>query len=143
VIQAQNYLVFQIPHNLDSICPARCDTVPVFMNTGQAINQARAVMRRQHKALSTEDTYLFWLRRYMAALPEMPKGLSSEQKIERFLSDLALHHGVSASSQNQAFNAILFFYKCVLARARVPHDRQYRRVAGPATGSSATRSDPQ
>ena len=44
----------------------------------------------------------------------MPKGLSSEKKIERFLTDLARHDGVSASSQNQAFNAILFFYRVVL-----------------------------
>jgi hypothetical protein len=45
------------------------------MNTEQAINRIRGVIRRQHKALSTEDTYIFWLRRYMAALPKMPKEL--------------------------------------------------------------------
>jgi integron integrase len=86
------------------------------MNTQQAIERIRGVIRRQHKALSTEDTYIFWLRRYMAALPKMPKELSSDKKIERFLTDLARHDGVSASSQNQAFNAILFFYKHVLGQ---------------------------
>jgi integrase len=44
----------------------------------------------------------------------MPKDLSSEQKMEHFLTDLARYHGLSASSQNQAFNAILFFYRDVL-----------------------------
>jgi len=59
------------------------------MTTSQAMGQLRLVLRRQHKALSTEKTYLFWLRRYIQALFQMPRHLSSEQKLERFLSDLA------------------------------------------------------
>lgn len=70
-------------------------------------------MRRQHKALATERTYVFWLRQFIRALFQMPQSLSSEQKIERFLTELALRD-VSASTQNQAFNAILFFYRDVL-----------------------------
>jgi hypothetical protein len=44
----------------------------------------------------------FWLLRYMMALREMPEGLSSEQKLERFLTDLTRYRDVSASTQNQA-----------------------------------------
>ena len=65
----------------------------------------REVIRRQHKALSTEESYIGWLRRYMKALRKMPEGLSSEKKLELFLTDLARHRDVSASTQNQAFNA--------------------------------------
>jgi hypothetical protein len=65
------------------------------------------VIRLQHKALSTEQTYVFWLRRYIRALYAMPKELTSEKKVERFLTDLARKQDVSGSSQNQAFNAIL------------------------------------
>lgn len=79
----------------------------------QHIARAVAVMRRQHKSLATERTYIHWLSRYMAALYQMPRNLSSEIKMERFLSELALRD-VSASTQNQAFNAILFFYRDVL-----------------------------
>jgi hypothetical protein len=39
------------------------------MNTTQAIQRLRDVIRRQHKALSTEESYVSWLRRYMAAIP--------------------------------------------------------------------------
>ena len=85
------------------------------MNSTNAIERLREVLRRQHKALSTEECYVFWLRRYMAVLPTMPLGLSSEAKLERFLTELACRHNVSASTQNQAFNAILFFYREVLA----------------------------
>jgi integron integrase len=84
------------------------------MNTAQSIERLRRVIRRQHKSLSTEDTYIFWLRRYMAALHKMPGALSSEKKLEQFLNDLACQRDLSASSQNQAFNAIAFFYKEVL-----------------------------
>lgn len=70
-------------------------------------------MRRQHKAIATERTYVHWLSRFMPALYQMPSGLASEQKIERFLTELAMRD-VSASTQNQAFNAILFFYRDVL-----------------------------
>jgi integron integrase len=83
------------------------------MNPSQAMALARDVIRRQHKAISTEEVYLHWLGRYMKSLRHIPQTLSSEQKVERFLSDLALQN-VSASTQNQAFNALLFFYRDVL-----------------------------
>ena len=77
------------------------------MNAELAIRRLQAVVRRQHKALSTEETYVYWLRRYMASLPRFPATMTSEKKVERFLSDLVRHRDISASSQNQAFNAIL------------------------------------
>jgi hypothetical protein len=62
----------------------------------------REVIRRQHKALSLEESYIGWLRRYIRALRDMPEGLSSEEKVEQFLTDPARHRDLSASSQNQA-----------------------------------------
>ena len=57
------------------------------MKTEQAIEGTRQALRRQHKALATEETYLFWLRRYVLALRNMPETLSSEKKVEHFLTD--------------------------------------------------------
>jgi len=76
----------------------------------------RQVIRRQHKALATEDAYIHWLRRYTQALRPMPPELASEKKLENFLTQLAVVHDVSASTQNQAFNAVLFFYNYVLGQ---------------------------
>jgi integron integrase len=81
-----------------------------------AIERLRQVLRRQHKALATEDAYVLWLRRYMRALAQMPSALSSEKKLEAFLTDLARVRNVSASTQNQAFNAIIYFYREVLGQ---------------------------
>ena len=84
------------------------------MNLSIAVEKLRGILRRQHKALATEATYVYWLRRYVNALPALPVALSSEQKLEHFLTDLARHRDLSANSQNQALNAILYFYKEVL-----------------------------
>jgi hypothetical protein len=51
------------------------------MNTTQAIDRLRQVIRRQHKALSTEESYIYWLRREIGAVPAMPKELPSEKMI--------------------------------------------------------------
>lgn len=44
----------------------------------------------------------------------MAPTLTREQKVEQFLTALAQRQAVAASTQNQAFNAIAFFYKDVL-----------------------------
>jgi integron integrase len=84
------------------------------MNLPLAIERLRDVLRRQHMALATESTYVHWLRQYITALQTMSATLSSEQKLELFLTNLARHRDLSASSQNQALNAVLYFYKEVL-----------------------------
>jgi integron integrase len=65
-------------------------------------------------ALSTQKTYTHWVKRYCLFLRAFPgKELTSERKLEAFLSHLA-RAGVAAATQNQAFNAILFFYREIL-----------------------------
>lgn len=39
-----------------------------ILNPHEAIERTRAVIRRQHKAIATEQTYLHWLGRYIGAL---------------------------------------------------------------------------
>jgi site-specific recombinase XerD len=80
------------------------------MNMNEAVRRLTEVVRRQHLALATERTYCAWLRRYCDFLKGLPLHLPSEHKLERFLTALA-QKDVAASTQNQAFNAIIFFYK--------------------------------
>lgn len=84
------------------------------MNSYAAVCRLRDVIRRQHMAYRTESVYVYWLKRYMRALPQLPPNLTSEKKVERFLTDLATISDVAASTQNQAFNALIFFYQHVL-----------------------------
>jgi integron integrase len=81
------------------------------------MDQAREVMRLKHYSIRTERCYCDWIRRYirfhrMRSRQELTEGAAG--KIELFLSDLAVSGHVSASTQNQAFNSLLFLYREVL-----------------------------
>jgi integrase len=84
------------------------------MDLPNAIERLLNVLRRQHKAIATEASYVYWLRHYVTALKDMPNSLPSERKLENFLTNLARNRNLAASTQNQAFNAILYFYNEVL-----------------------------
>ncbi|HTY88685.1 MAG TPA: integron integrase [Candidatus Acidoferrum sp.] len=84
------------------------------------LDQVREVMRLKHYSLRTERSYCDWIRRYvqfhrMKSRDELM--VEPETKIELFLSDLAVNGQVAASTQNQAFNALLFLYEQVLHRS--------------------------
>jgi integron integrase len=86
------------------------------MNISNAIHLVRETCALRHFSIKTEKTYVYWLRRYGAFLSERRSSVSTtEQKMEAFLGRLA-KEGVAASTQNQAFNAVLFFYREVLKR---------------------------
>jgi integron integrase len=75
---------------------------------------ARARMRTRHLALRTEQTYLQWIRRYVVFHERRhPRSLGAAE-VERFLTHLAVQLKVSAPTQNQALQAILFLYRHVL-----------------------------
>jgi integron integrase len=71
-------------------------------------------LRTRHLALRTERVYLQWIRRYVAFHRRRHPRKMGAPEVEAFLSHLAIHGKVSASTQNQALQAILFLYKHVL-----------------------------
>jgi site-specific recombinase XerD len=75
---------------------------------------AREKMRTRHLALRTEQAYLQWLRRYIVFHNRRhPRELGAPE-VEQFLTYLAVHRKVSAATQNQALQALLFLYRHVL-----------------------------
>ena len=75
---------------------------------------AREKMRTRHFALRTEQVYLQWLRRYIAFHDRRhPRELGAPE-VEQFLTHLAVVRKVSAATQNQAMQALLFLYRQVL-----------------------------
>jgi integron integrase len=75
---------------------------------------AREKMRIRHLALRTEQAYLQWLRRYLVFHKRKhPRELGAPE-VEQFLTHLAVHRKVSAATQNQAMQALLFLYRHVL-----------------------------
>ena len=70
----------------------------------------------RHYSPKTLKTYTQWVRHYQTFARSMdPQSLSSDQ-VKGFLTFLAVDRKVSASTQNQAFNALLFFYRHVLKK---------------------------
>lgn len=83
------------------------------MNLNQTLEAARNVLRFKHMAYKTEKSYLGWIRRYAYWCRDHSAG-SHEDKVKGFLTALARERDVSASTQNQALNAIVFLYRQVL-----------------------------
>jgi len=76
--------------------------------------QVREVLRVKHYAMRTEEAYSEWIRGYVR-FQGMKSGedlFAGTDKAEVFLSDLAVNGHVTASNQNQAFNALLFHMSC-------------------------------
>ncbi|MGF1678344.1 MAG: integron integrase [Candidatus Methylacidiphilales bacterium] len=67
------------------------------------------VLRVRQYAIRTERTYMEWAERFARFAGEEPAAWSVE-RLEAFLTKLAVETGISASTQNQALSAILFLF---------------------------------
>ena len=80
----------------------------------QTLEEARNAIRLRHYSLSTEKTYLGWIGRFKVYMNDHEPHLLESNDMKKYLTHLALHGRVSASTQNQAFNALLFLYRHIL-----------------------------
>lgn len=78
------------------------------------LNQVRDRIRTLHYSIRTEQSYIGWIKRYIYFNNKRHPADLGKPEIEAFLTHLAVNRKVSASTQNQALNAILFLYKQVL-----------------------------
>lgn len=72
------------------------------------------VLRLRQRSLRTEKSYMHWLRRFYRFLHGKSPAQLDSQDVVDFLSHLAVERKISASTQNQAFNALLFAYRHIL-----------------------------
>jgi site-specific recombinase XerD len=78
------------------------------------LDQVRQVLRVRHYALRTEECYVQWIVRFIRFHNKRHPRDMGAAELTQFLTDLAVQGQVSASTQNQALNAIVFLYKQVL-----------------------------
>ena len=78
------------------------------------LEQVRQRLRVGHYSLRTEQTYIPWIKRYILFHGKRHPRDMEKEEIETFLTYLAVERKVSAATQNQALNAILFLYRAVL-----------------------------
>ena len=78
----------------------------------------REAIRIKHYSYSTERSYIDWVKRFFEYTGKVKGGTIRDTPgvadIRDFLSHLAVRLKVSASTQNQAFNALLFLFRSVL-----------------------------
>ncbi len=78
------------------------------------LDQLRDRIRLKHYSIRTEEAYSEWVRRFVIFNGKRhPRDLGAAE-VEAFLTHLAVHGRVAASTQNQAKSALLFLYKEVL-----------------------------
>ncbi|HEU4343685.1 MAG TPA: integron integrase [Candidatus Binatia bacterium] len=80
------------------------------------LDQVRQAIRTRHYSYRTEKAYIHWTKRFTFFHNKRHPAELGETEIAGFLSSLANEGHVSASTQNQAFNALLFLYKEVLRK---------------------------
>ncbi len=80
------------------------------------LERLRLAIRVRHYSRSTEKAYVGWTRRFVLFHGRRHPEELGAPEIAAYLSDLALDGRVSASTQNQALCALVFFYRDVLGR---------------------------
>jgi integron integrase len=78
------------------------------------LRQLRDEVRKRHYSNRTEDAYSDWVYRYLRFHGFRDPREMGKEEVEIFLSHLAVERDVAASTQNQAFSALLFLYRDVL-----------------------------
>jgi integron integrase len=95
------------------------------------LDHVREVIRTKQYSIRTEEAYVAWIKRFILFHNRRHPRYLTAHHVEAFLSHLAVNERVAASTQNQAFSAILFLYRDVLrfdlgmpinaVRAKRPH----------------------
>ena len=80
------------------------------------LDQVRHVIRKKHYSIRTEQAYTDWIKRFILFNGKRHPKNMGEREISQYISYLAVERNVSASTQNQALNAVVFLYKQILNR---------------------------
>ena len=80
------------------------------------LDQLRTVLRVKHYSYRTEKSYISCVRRFIYFHNKKHPQAMGTYEVRAFLNYLAQHENVSASTQNQALNALVFLYKHVIQK---------------------------
>jgi integrase len=78
------------------------------------LDRVRQTIRARHYSFRTEKAYIGWIRRFIFFYDKQHPANRGTPEVVRFLEHLATVQHVAASTQNQAFSALLFLYGEVL-----------------------------
>ncbi len=79
-------------------------------------NDLKNGIKVRHYSPSTLKTYTSWTRKFQTYTRSKDACLLTVEDVKAFLTWLAVEQNVAASSQNQAFNALLFLFRHVIGK---------------------------
>ncbi len=92
---------------------------PIDPREPELLQAMRRELRLLHYSKRTEQAYVAWAQRFLQRHQAQTRSDAEplgENEVKEFLGDLALEGQVAASTQNQAFSALLFLFQRVLQR---------------------------
>src|SRR5882724_1930021 len=90
------------------------ETAPTGAPKPRLLDRVREAIRARHYSRRTEKAYVHWIRRYIFFHGKRHPAEMGAPEVTAFLTSLAVHDKVAASTQNQALSALLFLYREVL-----------------------------
>ena len=103
------------------------------------LDQVRHAIRIRHLSPRTEQAYVGWIKRFIFFHSKRHPAEMGEAEVGQFLSNLATDRRVSASTQNQALNALLFLYNKVLEKKIGLRSREWSVPIDPEDCPSCSR----
>ncbi len=94
----------------------RCLEKSASPDWDQIITNLAAEIKTRHYSRKTLKAYADWSRKFQGFLHNKPPDELSEADVKTYLTYLAVNCKVSASTQNQAFNALLFLFRHILKK---------------------------
>ena len=88
----------------------------MVIQPSKLLDRVRRRIRLKGYSIRTERAYVSWIKRYILFHDKRHPQDMGKDEIENFLSHLAIKQKVSKSTQNQAFNALLFLYREILEK---------------------------
>ena len=79
-----------------------------------AFNDLNNLIKIKHYSRKTLSAYTTWLKKFQGFSRNKDIHALTPSDVKEFLEYLAVKRNVSASTQNQAFNALLFFYRHII-----------------------------
>jgi site-specific recombinase XerD len=109
-----------MPQSSQSRFDAQKSTAPSVRpgqpNEPRFLVQVAHACRVKHLAYRTEQSYVAWVKRFILFHGKRHPQEMGPTEVRAFLTHLAVNRTVSASTQNQALNAIVFMYREVVRR---------------------------
>ena len=111
------FLRLPLPAALPARMPAPALQDSALRPDGPALlDLVRKGIRTRHYSRRTEMAYVGWIRRFIFFHGRRNPAEMGTPEVARYLTSLAVEGHVGASTQNQAFSALLFLYREVLQR---------------------------